>query len=611
MKKTLVLICGLLLLLTSACHRKDKVEAEPHWFRHYTVYKAEKHQQFFNENFDDFRIDSSYQASTKQYYQERDFTPIWTLNGLQEHKVDSLLAYLEQSYQHGLPASYFGYDELVLLIDSLKKHTIPNDDNLYRYLSNLEMKLTTAYLRYATALQFGATDPKVANGGKWLYQTNMPDSTFYRKALVASENFLKALQELQPKNPIYKRLQQEMLRLRPIQDTSFVEIPAIVAKVGDHNPNLKLVSRRLKITGELPAQYRDTTLFTSKLLQAINQFRSDNNIPTSDSLDQETIEKLNRPIHYYTDKLAANMERLRWQVAPQKGENHIAVNLPDFTLQTYYEGEMVFKTRICCGKTQNPKADPSRMKNGLVKAFKAETPLLHSEINTIVLNPEWSIPYDILKNEYYPKLCRSNTACVKREHLYIRDHRTGKFVVPDSIDWTKVSQDNIPYRLYQTSGRYNALGQVKFSFPNSQSVYLHDTNNKGAFKHRKRTFSHGCVRVENPFDLAAVIYELNGYDSLRTEQYGILVGQEPVTEEGEKYLEKLQERDSIREANLTDEERPFYRKLKPTAISLKNKMPVYIEYYTCFVGDDNRIQYRDDIYYKDDNILTLLNRLKP
>jgi hypothetical protein len=214
---------------------------------------------------------------------------------------------------------------------------------------------------------------------------------------------------------------------------------------------------------------------------------------------------------------------------------------------------------------------------------------MYSQIRILVLNPEWNIPYDIIKNEYYHKLVRSNTAVVNREHLYIRDSRTGKYVVPDSINWSKVSQGNIPYRLHQTSGRYNALGLYKFVFANSESVYLHDTNNKGAFKRRKRALSHGCVRVQHPDSVAEWIYTVNGFDTIYTEQLHITSGAEPTTEKGEEFVEKLHEKDSIYYEKLSDWDKQFYRKLRPTSVALRKPIPLFIEYYTCFVGDDGTI----------------------
>lgn len=597
------------IVLWPACEGKRiNAERAPHWFDHYSSFHKKEYQNFFTAQMNSDTVSVGPMTSwIHVYYKDENHTPYWTLRGIQESRIDTMLQYLEHSYEHGIPAEYFGYPSIVGLLDSLKNHNVGNDENIYNVLYRLEMSLTQAFVKYVSALTYGATDPKVANGGKWLMETSQADSAFVSRTLRSLKSLPAVLDKCQPQDKNYKALQRELNRLQALKDTTWKKIPAQVVFKGTSSEALLQVCCRLRITGELPATFKDTTLLTEQLLRGINKFRRNNAIPESDSLDIETIDKLNRPISYYTDKLAVNMERLRWQINPAKGDTCICVNIPDYTLQAIVGGETVFKTRICCGKTQNPKLDPDRMRDGLVRAFKAESPLLHSNISRLVLNPEWNIPYDIIKNEYYQKLCKSSTAVVQREHLYVKDARTGRYVIPDSIDWNKVSQNNIPYRLIQSSGRYNALGQVKFDFPNPESVYLHDTNRKGAFKSRRRAFSHGCIRVENPFGLAQVLYDLNGFDTIRTEQLGILIGEKPTTEQGEEYLEKLIKQDSIREARLTDAQRPFYRKLKPTSVAFKYKMPLYIEYFTCFVNPDGSVQYREDVYYKDGNILRLLS----
>lgn len=606
--RKVILLCIGILCLSSCSKLRGRVEPKPNWFKYYSAFNNNHYQEFFQQKMEEFMNDSMLCAKPYlSYFYQDTPTPIWTANGFQQHKVDALLEHIEHAYEHGIPSSHFGYDTLMGLITQLQEHKIANDTNIYSVLFGLENSLSEVYAKYAKALQYGATDPKVVNGGKWLYEMTAPDSTFYQSLASGIPDISETLASMQPTDTLYRQLQEELKRLYPIRDTALKEIPVRSVKVGQSGSNIPLVCQRLRITGELPANYPDTTLLTQEVLKGINKFRLINNIPTGDSLGKETIEKLNRPISYYVDKLSANMERLRWKTKHAKGESYIAVNIPDFTLQTFVDNKRVFKTKICCGKTQNPKNNPARVRNGITRAHKAETPLLHSEIRRIVLNPEWNIPYDIVKNEYYPKLCKSNTAVINREHLLIKDTRTGKYVAPETIDWTKVNRNNIPYRLFQSSGRYNALGQVKFDFANTESVYLHDTNNKGAFKRRVRTLSHGCVRVENPMELAHILYEYNNYDEWEIERLGILVGEKPQTKKGEKYLEKMEEKEQEYYEKLPDSEKPFYRKLRPSSVMLKNKMPLFIEYYTCFIGDNGQIHYREDVYYKDDNIL---NKLK-
>ncbi len=607
---TNIIILLFAILLGSSCHNKSiGTERPPHWFAHYSAFHAKPYAEHFAKRIDALADTCGpYADALQHYYQTHSCEPFWTARGIQEARIDSLFHYLQHSYEHGIPDTFLLYPALQQTMERLKNHSVANDSTLLDTLFQLELKMSEAYLRYVSALRYGATDPVKANGGKWLMSNLSPDAKFHNETLERLDQFPTVIRESQPNHPEYLRLQKELLRLYPLKDTLLKTIPDQMVRKGQRNALLTDVCRRLMLTGELPANFAVTDRLTDELLAGINLFRRHNAIPECDSLGSETIRKLNRPIQYYLDKLAVNMERLRWHVTPEKGDTYIAVNIPDFTLQTFVADTLAFRTRICCGRTQNPANAPGRVRNGLVKAYKAESPLLYSRIHRLVLNPEWNIPYDIIKNEYYHKLCKNNTACINRERLYIKDARTGQYVKPDSIDWNKVNRGNIPYRLRQTSGRHNALGLVKFDFPNNESVYLHDTNNKGAFKRRVRALSHGCIRVENPMDLAAVLYEINGFDEKRLEEISIILGHDPTTEDGEKYLEKKQEKEEEYYESLSDYDKQFYRALRPTSIELKKKMPLYIEYFTCFTDDNGDVQYREDVYYKDGNILVLMKK---
>jgi|GEM_PF-3598291 len=598
-------------LFLAACHANTKdTEPVPHWFDAYSSFKMKDYQEYFNREMTNMSPDFvPYGDWVKQFYAERNYEPMWTVNGLQEHKVDTLSHFISESYTHGLPASSFGFVDADSCIRQLKDNAVDNEaEALYETLFKLEMNLTESFLRYATAMKFGATDPKRVNGEKWLNKTQKADSLFVIESLQQFGNLAATLENMAPHDTNYIRLQKELVRLYPLKDTVLTKIPEKEIAKDQHDPAVRLVCQRLHLTGELSENVQETDTLNDAVLSAVNLFRVNNAIPESDKLDVETMEKLNRPISYYVDRLTANMERLRWKVLPAKGDHFVAVNLPDFTLCAYYQGERVYKTNVCCGRTQNPSGVKDRHRGELVLPFKAETPLLYSEIDAIVLNPEWNIPYTITKDEYYPKLVKNNTAVIKKEDLYIVNRKTGKYVQADTIDWKKLRRNNLPYRLFQSSGRHNALGLIKFDFPNPESVYLHDTNNKGAFKKRVRALSHGCVRVQNPFELAKVIYDLNGFDEKKQEELSIIVGNAPTTEEGEEFLEKRTEKEEEYYDKLSDELKKFYRKIRPTRVNLEKKMPVYFEYYTCFVGDNGYIQYRNDLYYKDGNILYLIQK---
>ncbi|MBP5496320.1 MAG: L,D-transpeptidase family protein [Bacteroidales bacterium] len=537
------IVAVLLLGLMTCCKPREHAQPKPHWFKHYTQFHEKEYIQFIESQIDNDRDSTLRAAMVRDFYRSRHFQPFWTQKGLQEAFTDSLLTTLANAYpQHGIPAEYFQLDSIRHAISQLVEHEIPNNEELYPHLYRLERQLTDQYLRYACALRYGAVNPKAVHGSKWYYETLSPDSAFLLTALDNMHRFADYLPELYPQSADYKILQKEWRKLLAEPDSVAI---------------------------------MDTTLL---------------------------------PLQFRRDAMVANLERLRWQTRHRKEDDtiYIAVNIPDYTLCVVQKDTVVMRNRICCGRTQSPEKVPARHKNGLITPYKAETPLMYSQIRTLVLNPEWNIPYDIIKDEYYPKLVRSNTAVVKREHLYIRDSRNGKYVIPDSIDWNRVNRGNIPYRLHQTSGRYNALGLYKFVFANSESVYLHDTNNKGAFKRNKRALSHGCVRVQHPDSVAEWVYAVNRFDTNYIEQLHIISGAEPTTEKGEEFLEKKHEKDSLYYENLSDWDKLFYRELRPSSVTLRKPIPLFIEYYTCFVGDDGTVQYREDVYYKDGNILYLM-----
>ncbi len=594
-----------LLLLETSCSRLSPKEPKPQWFKRYAFYDNREYEAYFRQRIAGMPDDTlPGWAWVLSHYRDKG-KPEWTAHGFQTHRIDALLGSLSAVYEHGIPAAFFNESYLTAQIGALKRYVPTDARSLYAALFRLEMSMTEAYVRYAEALQYGATRPEVANGGKWLYETEMPDSLFVSSLMGNMNRLPIILKELQPTDTSYLILQEELRMLYPFKDTVLQQIPHLSLALNQTNVAVNAICGRLRLTGEL-LDDGGTDVLTEEVMAAVNLFRENNALPQSDTLDRETIDCLNRPISYYVDKVAVNLERMRWKTVAKKSDSFISVNIPDFSLSVFRDGERVFNTRICCGKGKKPANDPARMRNGLVNAFKSETPLLYGEISSVVLNPEWNIPYNIMRDEYYPKLCRDNVQLIQREHLLVRDTRTGKLVAPETIDWTNINPKNIPYRLVQQSGIFNALGRIKFDFQNEESVYLHDTNNKGAFKRRTRALSHGCVRVENPFDLAALLYEMNGFDSLKREQLDILAGKEPTTEAGEKYADDIRKKDSMRYARLAEQDKRFYRRLIPTRIKLECKMPLFIEYLTCFVGENGYVQYRRDVYGKDGNILKLL-----
>lgn len=602
MKSKLGFLLTLLIpILMIGCNHNAHNQPKPHWFKHYTHFDNGNYTDFIREKIENEHDSVDFSYLIRDFYKDRNFHPFWTKNGLQEKDIDTLLSFFTEAPEHGISASFFDYSHISDLILNLKENKTPNNDTLYDVLYKIERSLTKNYLKYVLSLQFGATDPKVIHGRKWYYEVEKPEPEHVRNLLSNIDKFSEEMRLHQPDDKNYTALQNNLAKLLKLKSSALDTIVCAQNSTFKRDSlTISNIRKRLEAFGlKTNEKHKD---FEANLDDYLAQFRSNNGLSPECEVS-EIISILNHPENNIK-KLCANMERLRWKKRHNKSDDtvYICVNIPDYQYIAVQNDSIILKNRICCGKTQNPKGIESRYKNGIIVPFKAETPLLFSYISSITLNPEWKIPYDIIKNEYYPKLTRSNTACINREHIYIKDVRNGRYVVPDSINWNKVSRDNIPYRLYQTSGKYNALGQVKFVFANSESVYLHDTNNKGAFKRRRRALSHGCVRVENPFDLAEWIYIVNKFDTNYIEQLHIISGEEPKTEKGEEFLEERTEKELEYYESLSDYEKAFYHELRPTGVALKKRIPLFIEYYTCFVDENGEIQYREDIYYKDSNI---------
>lgn len=586
----------------AGCGRNNarNIESAPHWFSSYKDFEQKDYYTYLQEKITS--LDSNdviFYNAVIQYYKETG-EPIWTANGWQEGLIDSVMDIFAHAEQQGIQPSFFSYDILSNKIQNVKSLEIDGAEALYDSLSRLELLLTHSYLTYAKSMAYGATNPVVVNGGKWLFKPDTIPDDFAITALQSCGDATAFLSGLIPCDSDYVAIQRELCKYLALKDTVFPTIPVIEADSGRVAKNVHLIGERLRMTGEFPENYVASDTLGKELMTAINLFRDNHAIPRSKKLDEETIKELNRQPSYYINKLSANLERYRWRATQNKGESFIAVNTADFTLQVHH-GDSIVRMRVCCGKSLPPK-DTTRI-HGVLRSQKTESPMLRSDINFIVLNPIWSIPAGIVRDEYYYKFVKSNTAVVNKEKLHIIDLRTKKEVAPESIDWKKVNRRNIPYQVFQESGKFNALGLVKFNFPNTESVYLHDTNNKSAFKRRVRTLSHGCIRVERPIELATQLLTINGYDSTRMEQVMITLGFEPTTEEGEEYLEKMQEKEEEYFSKLKPEDTVFYRPIRPTTLMLKKKMPVYIEYYTCFLGENGHVQYRPDCYRKENNIL--------
>lgn len=314
-------------------------------------------------------------------------------------------------------------------------------------------------------------------------------------------------------------------------------------KVGTKSTRVALLRKRLTV----PTVDYQENVYTQELAYAVEAFQAKNGLHADGSVGPRTLLALNGRVSGNPIKdVIANMERWRW-MPRDLGETHLRVNIPEFMVRLNMDGFVMYETRIVVGKNSN------------------KTPVFSDKIQHVIVNPYWNVPYSIASKELLPEL-RANPASYLQKGNYEVVYG-GKIVDPRRVNWDAVTFKKI--RIRQRPGRGNALGKIKFMFPNKHNVYLHDTPSKSLFNRSNRAFSHGCIRVQNPFDFA---------DALMATQSTITGN----------YIRSLVGK-------------------KQTQVNLQKQIPVHISYFTAFVDETGKLQRRPDIYGHNQATIDALN----
>jgi len=354
--------------------------------------------------------------------------------------------------------------------------------------------MTDALLTYALHMIQGKVNPTELDPN-WNYSENkIPDNVeiniLHR---LQGESLKEGVDNIRSQMRMYHQLKYWFARYDSIQkvdgEIKMIEYPGTPLRLGDSSPIVGEIKKSLSnYSNEL--SYDDDDHFDEILESAIKEFQAKNGLEADGIAGKKTFIAMNIPISKRLDIIRINMERCRWvnNHIPQK---FILVNIADYNLYLYENLEIVYQCRVVVGKQHH------------------ETPVFNSDIKYVVFNPTWTIPYSISSQETLPKL--------KKDPSYLQDHnmtllKGGKAVDPSTVDFNKYSKNNFPFTIRQEPGPNNALGQVKFIFPNKYAVYLHDTPSKSFFEKTDRAFSHGCVRVHNPMVLAELLLADKGYD---------------------------------------------------------------------------------------------------
>jgi murein L,D-transpeptidase YcbB/YkuD len=467
-----------------------------------------------------------------EFYIQNDFEPIWINDSSLNKNGKDMLNLVENAYNYGLLPSFYSH-----------KAILSNKDSA---LVKAEVLLTNAFVLYSTHLSVGFLDT-ISMSYAWKKDSVEFDYLTALKEIEGTSNVQKLLESYQPKNWEYVQLQtglEKFVSEYSLNNADSIKIPAYKE---DSTLCYESAKKALIAHGFLDKTNSNDSIFIDNLkaFQLINGLKDDAIVG---KWTGKTLESSNQDRFF---KAMLSLEKWRWKKDTEFPSRYIRVNIPGYTLKLWDKNKVVSQHRVIVG------ADATR------------TPEFHAKLQRIISNPFWHLPYSIASTEVLYGIKKDSAYFRKKGMKIFRD---GAEVDPYAVDWTEVKQTNFRYRVRQDGGGSNSLGRMKFLFPNEHAVYIHDTPAKGLFMNDVRAYSHGCVRLHQPFDLAKSILELDEH---------LIVSDT---------LDSLIKRGTQR------------------VMELSNPFEVYIEYYTAIGDSVGNITFYPDVYNRDEKYLADIKR---
>jgi L,D-transpeptidase YcbB len=481
---------------------------------------AEKLRELASGKFDRVIGGTKERAAFEAFYSGRDYAPLWISDGNPNARAKAAIAYLGRVEADGLKSADYPVPDFSTLTDPAA-------------LAEAEIRLTVSVVTYARHAQLGRVHWSRVSGDIF-YARQQPTPAEILGEMAKAADVGEALAAYQPHAPAYLALKAKLAELRAGKEQAAKTLVTAlvpngpVLKVGMQDERVPRLRERLGIDG-------DGMTFDRVLADALKKFQQEHELRPSGLLTPQTVEALNgrqpdRPI----DTIIANMERWRW-MPHDLGGDYIIVNLPDYTLRVFQHDRQIWMAKIVIGAPNMP------------------TPITTAEMKFITVNPTWNVPQSIITREYLPALQQDPTV-LERMGLRVSSNPDGSL------------------HIYQPPGDRNALGRLRFNFPNKFLVYQHDTPDKNLFALERRALSHGCMRVQDPAKYAEVLLSIvrpgEGYTADRILK---MFGQGEVD------------------------------------IQFPKPLPVHLTYQTAFVDDDGQLEFREDIYGRDKTLLAILN----
>lgn len=482
-----------------------------------------------------------------EYYERRNFSPAWN----QQQDISDLLQLIDESKLEGLIPEDYHKSALLRyqnVIESFDK--VPP-----KLKAEFDLILTDALLRLVYHMIFGKVDPVRLDPNWNIYiEVNDIDPPVLMKNILSAASLYTFIDQHRTKDLLYLKLQKFLAYYRDIAASGgWLQIndgPTI--KPGMHDERITQIRARLLATADIQDTIvTDSTLYNELLEKGIQRFQYRHGLEEDGLIGKGTIATLNIPVEDKIDQIRVNLERLRW-ILDVASPDYILINIARFRANYVLNNKLIWYGRVQVGK-------PYR-----------QTPIFEAYLKYMVVNPTWTVPPTILKKDVIPAIKR-DPGYLQKKNMKVITH-SGKIVDPGSINWSQYPAKNFPYAIRQDPGPANALGRIKFIFPNKHFVFLHDTPSKGLFGRTERTFSSGCIRVENPFDLAE---------------------------------ELLRDQDNWNRKKIDE----LVKSKKTKTIYMKDQLPVYMLYFTAFpdIEMEDTMHFRKDVYDRDNRVLSQLD----
>ncbi len=477
-------------------------------------------------------------AGVAQFYEQRSFAPAWSTDAY----LDQLLTALADTVNDGLDPEDYHLSQLQTQRADATASAAQRAD--------FDLLATDAYLRALIHLFRGKIDP-TALDSQWNFEVQdiAPSEALpLVGAAVDRGTIAEIFAQARPQHPLYPRLRTALSQLRAIAaDGGWPQLPTgPTLKPGVSDTRVILLRKRLQAAGDLPSDTAASEIYDEPLSAAVAQFQREQYLQPDGAIGPATLAALNISTQARIDQLRVNLERARW-LLHDIPENFVLVDVAGYKISYYKNGQPIWRSRVQIGK-------PYR-----------STPIFKSKIDHITLNPTWTVPPTILRNDVLPKV-RNDVNYLARNNIRVLNNR-GQIIEPTQVNW----RDPGNVTLRQDASPTSALGRAAIRFPNSYAVYLHDTPHQELFVQNQRAFSSGCIRVERALELVELLLA-------DTESWG---------------------RAAIDEALAAG---------KTRNVSLASSVPILLAYWTVDVGESGHIAFKPDIYDRDGPLLKALNK---